>query len=76
VNVPVRRQQIRLDPLEVFVARAEARAMLWAAYEFDLHEAVDVLQRDAERTGLVAAIGQDAVQRIIRDAFHSVRGRR
>jgi len=72
MNVPVRRQQIRLDPLEVFVARAEARAMLWAAYEFDLHEAVDVLQRDAERDGLVDELGQDAVQAILSRAFRRV----
>jgi len=72
VNVPVRRQQIRLDPLEVFVARAEARAMLWAACEFDLHEAVDVLQRDAERDGLVDELGQDAVQAILSRAFRRV----
>ena len=72
MNVPVRRQQIRLDPLEVFVARAEARAMLWAACEFDLHEAVDVLQRDAERDGLVDELGQDAVQAILCRAFRRV----
>jgi hypothetical protein len=72
VNVPIRRQQIRLDPLEVFVARAEARAMLWAAYEFDLHEAVDVLQHDAERDGLVDELGQDAVQAILSRAFRRV----
>jgi hypothetical protein len=72
MNVPLRRQQIRLDPLEVFVARAEARAMLWAAYEFDLHEAVDVLQRDAERDGLVDELGQDAVQAILSRAFRRV----
>ena len=72
MNVPIRRQQVRLDPLEVFVARAEARAMLWAAYEFDLHEAVDVLQHDAERDGLVDELGQDAVQAILSRAFRRV----
>jgi hypothetical protein len=65
-----------LDPIEVFRARCEARALLWKVGELDLHEAADKLQHDAERTGLVAAIGQDAVQRIMRDAFHAVRGRR
>ena len=53
--------------------RAWARATLWAACEFDLHDAVDVLQHDAERDGLIETIGQDAVQRIMRDAFHRVR---
>ncbi len=70
----VRRQQIRIDPLvEVFTARAEARALLWQAGEFDFHEAVDKLQHDAERDDLVAAIGQDEVQRIMADAFAAVR---
>jgi hypothetical protein len=32
-----------------------------------------VLQIAAEESGLVAAIGQDEVQRIIADAFHKVR---
>jgi hypothetical protein len=58
--------------LEVFQLRAWARAYLWAACEFDLHEAVDVLQRDAERDGLVAEIGQDAVQRFLAEAFGGV----
>ena len=41
--------------------------------EFDLHEAVDVLQADAERAGLIDQLGQDRVQQIIADAFHSFR---
>jgi hypothetical protein len=40
----------------------------------DLHEAVDGLQAFAIESGLVEQIGQDAVQRILRDAFHAVRG--
>jgi hypothetical protein len=63
----------RPSALEVFIARAEARAMLWAACEFDLHEAVDKLQADAERNGLVAKLGQDALQQIITEAFRKVR---
>lgn len=63
----------RPSVLEVFIARAEARALLWQAGEFDLHEAVDKLQADAERTGLVDAIGQDEVQRILAEAFHPMR---
>ena len=39
--------------------------MLWRCCELDLHEAVDKLQHDAERDGLVERIGQDAVQAIL-----------
>ena len=65
-------QGIAIDPVAVFIARAEACALLYAAGEFDLHTAVDVLQADAERAGLVASIGQDEVQRIIAEAFAAV----
>jgi hypothetical protein len=58
-----------VDPAEAFRARAEARAMLWHAGEYALHEAVDGLQADAEASGLVDHIGQDEVQRIIAAAF-------
>jgi hypothetical protein len=61
------------DPLEVLKARAWARAHLWAAGEFSLHEAVDPLQQFAERSGLLAKIGQDAVQAIMAEAFAAVR---
>jgi hypothetical protein len=40
---------------------------------FDLHEAVDTLQADAEASGLVEQIGQDAVQTIMAKAFAAVR---
>jgi hypothetical protein len=73
MNAPIRHQKIRIDLLTVFKARAEARAILWAACEIDLHEAVDVLQADAVSTGLVAEVGQDAVQAILCDAFHRFR---
>lgn len=59
----------RIDVLDCFVARADARALLWRAGEYSLPEAVDVLQRDAERDGLIKRIGQDAVQAILADAF-------
>jgi hypothetical protein len=55
--------------LDVFRERAWARAYLWRAGEFDLGEAVDVLQAEAVRTGLVDRVGQDAVQQILADAF-------
>lgn len=64
----------RPSPLEVFVARTQARALLWRCLEFNLHEAVDALQAAAVRDGLVAELGQDEVQLILRDAFHAVRG--
>jgi hypothetical protein len=73
MNVPVRHSEIRLDALEVFELRCWARAYLWAACELDLHEAVDVLQTDAVKSGLVDEIGQDAVQRVLADAFHRLR---
>jgi hypothetical protein len=58
---------------DVFRERCEARAILFAVGEIDLHGAVDVLQADAERSGLVAEIGQDVVQAIMAAAFHAVR---
>jgi len=59
--------------LAVFIARAEARAMLWQCGELDLDEAVDVLQAASEASGLIEEIGQDAVQAIIAKAFEAVR---
>jgi hypothetical protein len=63
----------RPNPVDVFTARASARAVLFAANEIDLPEAVDRLQADAVRTGLVAEIGQDEVQRLMAEAFAAVR---
>jgi hypothetical protein len=76
MNAPVHHQHQRvcLDPLVVFEARAEARAMLYAVGEFSLHEAVDVLQASAVESGLVDEIGQDRVQAIMATAFHRHRG--
>jgi len=59
----------RPDPIAIFIARAQARAILWACGELDLHAAVDQLQADAERSGLIAELGQDGVQRLLADAF-------
>jgi hypothetical protein len=59
--------------VEVFVARAEARAMLWAAGELDLHTAVDELWAAAVRDGLVDRLGADEVQRLLADAFAPLR---
>jgi hypothetical protein len=55
--------------LQAFVARCDARALLWAAMMMDMQDAVDGLQTAAERTGLVADLGQDAIQQIMSDAF-------
>jgi hypothetical protein len=71
-----RKPAAKLDPAEIFRARCEARALLFATGELDLHEAVDVLQADAVANGLVRQIGQDAVQAILRDAFQAVRAGR
>jgi hypothetical protein len=62
-----------VNRLEIFRARVEARALLWQAGELDLHEAVDRLQADAQRDGLVRDIDQDGIQQILADAFRRVR---
>jgi hypothetical protein len=62
----------RPSALAVFIARADARALLCEACEFDLHEAIDPLQEAAERDGLVTVLGHDAVQEIISTAFGAV----
>lgn len=62
-----------VDIVEVFALRAEALARLYADSEIDFHTTVDELQQSAEANGLVAAIGQDAVQAIMSEAFAAVR---
>jgi hypothetical protein len=57
---------------EIFRERCEARAILYEAAELGLHEAIDVLQDDAERTGFVDMFGQDTVQAMISAAFAKV----
>ena len=52
---------VRADPIEVFTARAEARAYLWAEHEISLDEAVDKLQLTSCAMASFA-IGQDRVQ--------------
>jgi hypothetical protein len=59
--------------LECFEARCWARSHLYFEHEFELHEAVDVLQQSAVAWGLVATIGQDEVQRIMARAFGEAR---
>jgi hypothetical protein len=56
--------------VDVLKIRPEARAHFEYEYQFEhLADAVDPLQEYAESSGLVAAIGQDAVQAIIAEPF-------
>lgn len=55
--------------VRIFEARCEARAVLAASGLLDFHDAVDGLQAAAVRDGLVSAIGQDAVQILMAEAF-------
>jgi len=59
--------------LAFFRARCKARALLFAAGDLDLIDAVDGGQADAVASGLVGAVGQDEVQRTIATAFERVR---
>jgi hypothetical protein len=58
---------------DIFRARCEACAYLVAQGEYDLHDAVDALQRHAFKHSLIAQIGQDAVQAIMAEAFRPAR---
>jgi hypothetical protein len=62
-----------IPAIDVFRERCEARAILVEACVYDLHDAVDGLQQAAIESGLVAEIGQDAVQKMMADAFAIVR---
>ena len=55
--------------LEMLTELAAARANLVEAGALSLHDAVDGLQLLAEQWGLVDAIGQDEVQRLIAAPF-------
>ena len=68
-KIAIPEADIRADPVEVFGLRCNARARLYATGEIDLQTAVDELQQSAELNGLVAKIGQDAIQQIISTAF-------
>lgn len=59
--------------LTVFAERCEARALLWAAGQLSLHDAVHKLQFDAVRTGLVREFGQDEIQLLMAKAFEARR---
>lgn len=60
---------VRPSAVDIFRERCEARAILVEACLLDLQDAVDGLQEAAEKTGLVKELGQDAVQRMMAEAF-------
>jgi hypothetical protein len=62
-----------IPAIDVFRERCEARAILVEACVYHLQDAVDGLQQAAIESGLVAEIGQDAVQKMMADAFAIVR---
>jgi hypothetical protein len=69
-SVAAARRQLVPTPVDVLELRAASRALLWATGEIEcIAEAVDPLQAFAIESNLVADIGQDAVQRILSDAF-------
>src|SRR4051794_20068901 len=64
--------------LEDAIWRLETRALIRAFLEYEhqfehLADAIDPLQKSAEQSGLVAAIGQDEVQRLIAAPFQRFR---
>jgi hypothetical protein len=61
-----------MNPLLILQARAEARAMLYAANEFDLEEALAPLLRYAVKSGVADEIGGEATFAIIRDVFKGI----
>jgi hypothetical protein len=58
-----------VHPLRCFQARAEARALLAYAGEYDAESAIDVLLDDAWNSGLVDQVGERALYAIIETAF-------
>ncbi|WP_377830315.1 hypothetical protein ACFKHW_17295 [Bradyrhizobium lupini] len=62
------------DAIWLLETRALIRAFLEYEYQFEhLADAIDPLQEFAEQSGLVAAIGQDEVQRLIAAPFERFR---
>jgi hypothetical protein len=59
---------------DIFAEICEAKAYLWLRNQIELPDAVDQLQEYAKRTGLIAAIGQDAVQALMGKPFALVQG--
>lgn len=61
-----------VSPLLVLQARAEARAVLYAACEFDLEQAITPLTRYALDSGITDHIGADRAFAIVKAAFVGV----
>lgn len=61
-----------VSPLLVLQARAEARAILYAACEFDIDEATAPLTRYALERGITDHIGADRAFAIVKAAFAGV----
>jgi hypothetical protein len=64
-----------VTPLMVFQARAEARALLAYAGEYDAEAAIDALLDDAFDSGLVDQVGERALYAIIAKAFQAYEAR-
>jgi hypothetical protein len=61
-----------MSPLLVLQARAEARAYLYAANQFDLEEALAPLLSYAADSGIIDDIGDEATFAILRQAFKGI----
>jgi hypothetical protein len=66
------REAAMVNRLLVLQARAEARAKLYAANEFDLEQALTPLLRYATKSGITDEIGGEAAFAIIRHAFKGI----
>jgi hypothetical protein len=55
--------------LAVFIARAEARELLYRTCEFDLAQALDPLLLYAERSGLYERLGKRGVHELLNRTF-------
>jgi hypothetical protein len=60
------------SPATLFAQLCKAEALLWQSEERPLLDAVDWLQTYAVAKGLVDALGQDEVQRLMAEAFAAV----
>jgi hypothetical protein len=63
-----------LDPADIFREHCAVAALAYALGTSTLMDAADDCQAVALRSGIVAGIGQDAVQRIMAAAFAEVTG--
>jgi hypothetical protein len=61
-----------VSPLLVLQARAEARALLYAACEFDLEQAIQPLMQYALDSGILDKVGDDGAFAVIKQAFAGV----